>query len=274
MAQIDVDGTALFYEDHGAGPLILMLHGGLGMDHSYFRPDFDQLGALGQVVYLDQRGNGRSGRTDDAVTIESLADDAAAIIGALGGSATVIGHSFGGFVAQELAAGHAPVVERLVLLDTTPGQPGAADDPDADPGPSAPAELAALFARLPGCDDDDDYASLIDGCVPWYMHGDPDPLRDRMRDVIYRARTMQEGFASLATWSAVDRLGGLSMPTLVIAGDHDHFTSRQQGERIARLVPHATLRVFTDAGHFPWLDEPQPFFRTVRDWLRATSPTG
>jgi proline iminopeptidase len=272
MAQLEVDGTALFYEEQGDGAMILMLHGGLGMDHTYFRPDFDQLDDLGRVVYLDHRGNGRSGRTDDPITIESLAHDAAAVIEALAGSATVIGHSFGGFIAQELAASHGPVVERLVLLDTTAGHLGSADDPDADPGPRLPAELATLFASLPGCDHDDDYANLVGKFVPWYMHGDPAPLRDRMRETIFGVRAMQEGFASLATWSAADRLGGLSMPTLVVAGEHDHVTSRQQAERIARLVPHASLGIFANAGHFPWLDQPRAFFSTLRDWLSETSP--
>ena len=100
------DGTELFVESMGAGPSILVLHGGPGMDHTYFRPDFDRLADRWYVVYLDLRGNGRSEHGDRATTIELLAADSAEVISAFGGRAIVIGHSFGGFVAQELALSH------------------------------------------------------------------------------------------------------------------------------------------------------------------------
>ena len=78
---------------------------------------------------------------------------------------------------------------------------------------------------------------------------------------------MVRGFEVLSTWSSVDRLGGVSCPTLVIAGRHDVFTSWPQAHRIGRRVPGATVEVLEHSGHFPWLDEPEVFFPLVLDWL-------
>ena len=262
---LTADGVRLHIEALGDGPPVVLLHGGLGMDHTYFRPDFDQLADRWRVVYFDQRGNGRSDVPDAPITFQSLADDAADLIRDLGGSAAVIGHSMGGFVAQELALSHPEVVDRLVLLSTTPGQPGAADDMSADQGPPMPADLVALMSELPTTDDD--YAERLPDLLPYYMFGDPQLLAERFAGTTMRVRAMQEGFQSLAAWSSVDRLAGLAMPVLLLVGDHDLFTAHQQSERIARLVPHAELEIIPNAGHFPWLEAPGVFFERLRSFL-------
>lgn len=262
---ITADGAELFVERVGSGPPVLMLHGGLGVDHSYFRPDFDQLADICEVVYLDHRGNGRSDEAQDPTTIESLADDAAGVIRSLVGRSAVVGHSFGGFVAQELALRHPDVVEKLVLLSTTPGQLGTADDPEGYQGAPPPPELAEILSQPPSTDED--YAAVMRRLASYYMYGDPGPLADRMSDVRFRVRPMLEGFQSLATWSSADRLGDLSIPLLLIVGDHDHFTSHPQSERIARLVPQSELHVIAGSGHFPWLEAPEECFGLLRSFL-------
>jgi len=262
---VTADGIELFVESIGTGTPILMIHGGPGMDHAYFRPDFDRLAEDCRVVYFDQRGNGRSGQGEERTTIPSLAADAAEVIAGLGPSAIVVGHSFGGFVAQELALAHPEVVAKLVLLSTTPGQLGAADDPAADQGPPPPAEVVEIMSQMPSSDEE--YAAAAQRMYPHYMVGDPAPLIDRTRDVVIRLRPMLDGFTSLSSWSSVDRLASLAMPVLLIVGEQDVVTSRQQSERIARLVPQAGLHVTADVGHFPWLEAPDEFFAILRAFL-------
>jgi len=259
------DGTRLFVATIGDGQPLVLLHGGLGMDHTCFRPDFDALSDTRRVVYFDQRGNGRSAESAEPTTIESLAHDAAELIRSIGAPAAVIGHSFGGFVAQELALSHPDVVERLILVCTTPGQLGAADDPSADQGPPPPDEVVAIMSEMPSTDEE--YAAAALRLAPYYVHGDSTPLVERFAHGIFRVRAMFEGFLSLATWSSVDRLHQLEMPVLVLAGDHDRFTSPQQSQRIARLIAHAELHTIRDAGHFPWVERGDDFFTGVRDFL-------
>ena len=95
----------LYVEVVGDGAPTLVLHGGLGVDHSAYR-SFDELADVLQLIYLDHRGNGRSARPDPAtLTMAGWAEDALAVGRAVAGDRplVVIGHSYGGFIAQELA---------------------------------------------------------------------------------------------------------------------------------------------------------------------------
>src|SRR5829696_6845677 len=102
-AMVGVDG--LYVEEIGAGSPGLVLHGGLGVDLRPYR-SLDPLAADLRLIYVDHRGNGRSARPDPAtLTMASWADDAVAVGRALAGDEpmVVIGHSDGGFIAQEVA---------------------------------------------------------------------------------------------------------------------------------------------------------------------------
>ena len=103
MSEVAVNGTTLWYDVEGsAGPTLILIHGGPGsFDHSYFRPWFSRLADRMQIVYLDLRDHGRSGRGDPATwSFEVCADDVRAFADALGLERPfVLGHSMGGFVA-------------------------------------------------------------------------------------------------------------------------------------------------------------------------------
>ena len=101
-----VNGTTLYYETIGQGTPMFIMHGGLGMDHSYFRPWLDALADQVTLVYYDHRANGRSERPAnlDGVTHATWAADADALREHLGYDQILLfGHSYGGFLAQEYA---------------------------------------------------------------------------------------------------------------------------------------------------------------------------
>jgi proline iminopeptidase len=269
VAIADVNGVQLFFDEVGTGPTSLVLHGGLGLDHTLYR-SLDPLAASLRLVYYDHRGNGRSSRPDESeLTMEHWADDAAALARYVGGAGgvVVIGHSFGGFIAQEMAITHGDVVRALILVTTTPGQLGVGEAP-SPPGPPIPDEFVDLLREMPSTDAD--LAAGMARLAPAYLHAAPtDRLTSLMAETVFSAVAMRRGFEELASWSAVDRLDSVHIPTLVIAGRHDAFTSWPQSERIAARLPEVEVVVFEHSGHFPWLEEPAAFFGAITNWLRA-----
>ena len=269
MAIADVNGVQLYYEEVGAGAPALVMHGGLGLDHTPYR-GLDRLTPRLRLVYYDHRGNGRSSRPAPAeLTMEAWADDGAALARHVAGRepVVVIGHSFGGFIAQEMAIRHGDAVRALILVATTPGQLGVGEAP-APEGPPIPHEFVELLQEMPKTDDE--LAIGMARLAPAYLHEAPaERLTSLMAETVFSAVAMRRGFEELATWSAVDRLHGVDIPTLVIAGRHDAFTSWPQADRIAARLPHAEVVVLERSGHFPWIEEPDLFFDTITSWLSA-----
>ncbi len=268
MPALEINGTTIWYERDGAGPPCLVLHGGLGVDHTLYRRTLQPLTGQLELVFFDHRGNGRSGRPPlDTITIEQLADDAAMVAHDLELDHTLVfGHSYGGFVAQELTLRHPELVRGLMLVDTTPGQLGTGETEDDYRGPPPPPEFLDLVSQLPETD-----AELADGMtelLPFYLHhSDVADAEAAFEGTIFSCDAMMQGFIALRGWSAVDRLATIEAPTLVLGGLHDLFTAAPQADRIADRIPHADRVLFEHSGHFPWFDEPEAFFTVVNAWL-------
>jgi pimeloyl-ACP methyl ester carboxylesterase len=132
---VDIDGPGLVPD--GATmverPTVLLLHGGPGSDHSWYKSSPVELTDLAQVVYYDHRGNGRSDPGSSADwTLDVWADDVVRLCDALGiDHPIVIGESFGGMVAQRYLARHSGHPARVVLASTAPRF-----DLDSSPQPS------------------------------------------------------------------------------------------------------------------------------------------
>jgi proline iminopeptidase len=272
---VELHGVDIWYERVGTGPPCLVLHGGLGIDHTVYQATLAPLAAHWELVLPDHRGNGRSGRPPlESITVGQLADDAAALVGHLGFERVlVLGHSFGGFVAQELALRHPALVEGLVLVATTPGQLGTGERAEDSAGAPLPAEAAAILATPPR--DDAELADVVRRILPYYLHRRPaEEVAPAFDGTVYDRDAMVRGFEALAGWSSVDRLTDLDVPTLLIVGRHDVFTSPPQSWRIASRVPDAELVVFDGSGHLPWVDEPERCVRLLLDWRAALTREG
>ncbi len=251
----------------GAGIPCLVAHGGPGLHHGIYRT-LDPLAADAQLVYWDHRGHGRSDPLPDGpLSMALLADDAVTVADRLGiDRFAVFGHSFGGWVALELAVRHPDRISALILAATTPGQLGATESPDDDQGPPPPAEVLELLTTEPTSN-----AELIEvytGLAPYFLRGvDTTALVSELDPELVSADSMVRVFEALGRWSVVDRLGEIAHPTLVIAGRHDVFCSPPQLTRIARRIAGADLVVFEESGHFMWIEEPERFFPFVAQWL-------
>jgi len=271
----DVDGPQLAVADEQLHPrpTLVALHGGPGFDHGYLRPGLSPLAADAQLVFVDLRGQGRSGPAPAReCTLEQMADDVATLCHTLGiERPIVLGHSAGGFVALHLALRHPQLPAGLVLCHTTPT---LASLPDPHPptalveraGPVAAAVAERLFAGDFSPQTQEEFGRLV---FPHYAGpGHTDVPARLMALSSMNSDIARHFFADLAPhYDVRPQLTGISVPTLVIVGRHDWVCPPAGGRAIADAVRDAQLVELPDAGHFGFSETPEPFLAAVRAHL-------
>lgn len=270
MSMASVNETEIFYREAGDGAPYLVMHGGLGFDHSYLTPGLDMLGDMMHLIYYDHRCNGRSGRPPiETLTFAQLADDADALRAHLGhDTVSVIAHSIiGCAIGMEYALRHPLHVDQLILVCATPRF-----DP-ADPAFGArlaakglTPEMADAFAHAG--ESDAAFRRYAELAGPLYHHAyEPKRYRRQIRGIIFCAAALVRSFEIAAQWSIADRLGVIATPTLLISGDSDPFATPEDATTLQRAIPGAQLVVLDRSGHFPWIEQPQDFAVAIKSWL-------
>jgi 3-oxoadipate enol-lactonase len=245
VGELDV---ACRIEGPADAPVVLLVHGVL-TDHRAWDGLAARLAPSYRVLRYDLRGHGRSSAPPAPYTMEQLADDAMALLDALGiARAHFIGTSLGGMIGQQVGARHGQRLLSLTLANTSAVQPA----------PQAWEDRAAL-ARGAGS-----VAPLADGTLQrWFTPGfaasAPGEV-DRMRSIL--RETSVDGFAGCA--HALGRLAQLPLlprievPTLVVVGTEDQATPPAQGQQICDAIPGARL-VALPAAHQAAVERPQAF---------------
>lgn len=268
MPTAELNGTEIYYREAGGGLPCLVMHGGLGFDHSYLA-GLDVLGDALRLVYYDHRGNGRSGRPPiETLTFAQLADDADALRAHLGHERlAVLGHSFGGAVALEYALRHPERVSHLILVCTAPRFD--VSDPAAAERLVRKGMTAGIAEALAHAGESDaalhSYAELAG---PLYFHAfDAARYRRITADIVYSAAAMVRGFQIAAEWEILSRLAALRTPTLLVAGGGDAITPPEASMALQRNIPGADLVVLQRSGHFPWIEQPQEFAAAIKNLI-------
>jgi pimeloyl-ACP methyl ester carboxylesterase len=247
---------------HGTSPLVLIP--GLGSKGTSWEPFLSAASARFPTFIFDPPGSGAAPALRGPVTIRRLARATLALFDRVGiRRAAVAGRSMGGMIAQELALLAPERVSRLVLVSTTA---------QADPHLAEVFELWAHMAEL-GVPATVRHRSTMLWClgakavaqserVRAYLDGKTNT--DRPGDYALQAR-------ACAKHDALERLPGLRVPTLVVAGTDDRLTPAAHAERLAGAIPSARLLYIADAGHFPYVEAPQAFKKGVLEFLREES---
>ena len=271
MPVAHLNDTEIFYLETGEGLPCLVMHGGLGFDHSALHPWLDPLGDLLRLVYYDHRGNGRSGRPpSETITFEQLCSDADALRGHLGfEEVCVLGHSFGGFVALEYALRYPQRISHLILLNTAPTLDyGEEIEANARRKGATQEQLEALDASA---EDEAESWRLWKLIEPLYFHAFDADLAERvMGKTVLSVEAAEAGDALVEGWGLTPRLGQIFAPTLILVGQDDFITPPSQARLMHERIPNSELVVFENSGHYTHVEEPAAFFEVVRGWLGRT----
>ncbi len=264
------DGYQMFVEELGSGLPIVVLHGGPGLDHTHLRPWLDPLGDEFRLLYVDERGQGRSKRVDPAtLSLEVFARDVDMLAEALElDRFAVLGHSFGAIIttwhAINLGTAEAYVIsgggdssEKLMAdVEASLEEMGEAGKPIAESWEweqtvQTPAECAELM-RIQ---------------TPFHFHGEPPS--DFALDTVYVPDVLRYfATAGYGDFDYAPDLGRVSKPTLVVVGAHDRTTTPRAARVLHEGITGSEYAEIEGAGHMSMVEAQGAYLDGVRDFLR------
>ncbi len=277
---LPVNRTRLFYEIIGSGKPILIVHGGPGMDHSYFLPQMASLARHYRLIFFDQRGSGKSAADVDSssMTVNTFVADIDGVRRALHlGRVNLLGHSWGGLLAMRYALSHPDHLESLILVNPTPATSAMRDSSfaimrerassadtlalsqitsSAGFRQSSPETMTRFFRLLfkPTFADQ----RYVDSLTLQF----PLDYAVRRKTVNYLNRD-----ATVRSYDLRAGLRDLRCRALIIGGDHD-MIPKAALEEIHHSLVGSRLVIISNCGHFPFVEAPGEFDKAIEQFLR------
>jgi 3-oxoadipate enol-lactonase len=260
--KIKANGIEIHYEIEGEGPWVTMSHS-LACNLNMWDPQMPALSGRYKVLRYDTRGHGQTGAPAGAYTLEQLADDAKALLDALGIRETHwVGLSMGGMIAQAFVLKYPGVFQSMVLADTTSRRPPEAEKMWGD---------RIRIAEEKGMD------ALVDSTLGrWFTA----PYRAANLDVMERIgghirSTPVAGFAgccqAISQVDYLDRLKEVRCPALVMVGEEDHGTPPEAARRIQENLPGSELKIIASAAHLSNVEQAPVFNDALTGFLDRVS---
>lgn len=255
---------------------MVLLHPGPGLDGSVFLPGAERLAATHRVFLVDLPGNGRSpalapedvSYAGFAAAVQELAREREL------GEWTLVGHSFGGFVAMQhlidFPGSAARVVASCTDCDEEP-PPGEPEDPFEGLPEDVAATVRAAFEREKSVRTAEECRAIWADQMPFFV-GSLDHLeivQAAFADVVYEPALLR-----VEDWGDLHALGALAsseVPILAIAGERDRIIPPPSARRIAATAPRGELLVIDGAGHFPFAETPDAYWDGLGAWLARTA---
>ena len=276
---VQANGAQIFCRVAGKGDPIVIIHGGPGLTQDYLVPQMMKLAKTNLVIFYDQRACGLStGEINpDSIQIATFIEDLECVRKAFAlKKMTVLGHSWGGFLAMKYAIAYPDSVDKLILANTLPSS----------------SEDISLFINewmLRMAPHQDELKAITD--TKGFADGDPSTIEHYYR-VVFRTYCYQpkkadllnlhitpkasiDGFkvygifqknVFMQTFDFHDQLKSLRMPTLVIHGDVDPIPLAT-AKSIHESIPGSSYVVLKDCGHFPYVERPDEFFQHLDTFL-------
>jgi 3-oxoadipate enol-lactonase len=263
-----VGGRKLAYDEVAPAPpayvkgTILLLTG-LGSKRLGWERQIGVFGRTHRTIAMDHRGTGDSDDVEQDYTVADLADDAAALLSALGiARAHVVGISLGGFTALHFALRHPDQLDKLVLVSTSAG-----GRTHVSPSP----EIQALLMPAPGTEAGERAINTYSHIMAAdFVAAHPEELQRIAAVARYRPQTAAAyGRQLRATLShdVANSLSRITVPTLVMHGDIDPLVALANGRHLADYIPGARLIIYHGVGHIPIIERADEFNRQVLAFL-------
>lgn len=242
---VENEGARIWYATYGFGPVVILLHGGLGHSGNWGYQVPALVSSGYRAVLIDSRGHGRSTRDAQPYAYELMASDVLAVMDALHiAKAGLVGWSDGACTALILAAKASSRVAGVFFFACN------MDPSGVKPFEATPA-LDRCFARHTK-----DYAQLS---------ATPECFRDFVEDVGLMQRTQPN-------YSAHD-LAMIGVPVAIVQSEHDEFIKREHAEYLARSIPNADLIVLDGVSHFAPLQRPEQFNTAILEFASKVLPS-
>lgn len=278
---LDVNGTELYVKTVGLGEPVIVIHGGPVLDHGYLEPHFKTLAESYQLVFFDQRLSGRSSANVDTTDIhmDMFIEDIEALRNSLQmDKVHILGHSWGGLLAMKYALKHPSHTETLILLNAMPPSTALWQKEQKLLAQAVTKEdslkrqeiiQSGLFKNNPS----EAVKQLLFLSFKNQFHN-PELIKSLdlyiPEDYMARSRSFGKLMPELSNYNLTDNLSTLNMPVLIIYGSKEP-AGTLSGPIIHKQIRESEFRIIKKSGHFPFIEQPQEFNRTILLFLKKHS---
>jgi proline iminopeptidase len=284
--RININGCELYVEEQGQGIPLVLLHGGPGSTHHYFHPHFSRAKNFARVIYYDQRGCGLSDyKKGKGYTVDQAVGDIEGLRKALGLEKIVLlGHSYGGILAQKYSVQYPENIKGLILVDS-----GLATSTYLEPtrqydymSEKEKERIDQIFKEVTKAEEQGKispsermevlvYNRLLNG--DWKRQNFYKPTPEQMARYATYEWKHDQNFNQImsAEINKIDLKGAFDkcpIPTLIIEGKRDLTWNIDKPEKLSKNHPHSRMILFENSGHNPFMDEPDKFFNILQEFLK------
>jgi len=275
---ISNNGAEIYYKTIGSGIPIVVLHGGPGMEHTYFLPHLNQFTDTYQFIFFDQRISGKSSWLVDSslISMEAFTSDIEAIRKHFNlKKINLLGHSWGGLLAMWYATNYPEKLESLTLVSTIPANKAYETEAmERNQSNFREKDLATMqeLRNSEGIKAGEKASILqlykLNFSGAFFARSYLDSLfLDLPENFGERQRRLAFLMGDLASYDLYDKLPNIKAPTLLIHGDYD-ATPLKAIEKIKENIPNSQLVVLKNTGHFPFIESKTSFKQALDQFLQ------
>ena len=257
-------------EDVGAGFPLILLHGGPGLDHTMFRPWLDPLADEFRLLFVDERGQGRSDRVDPAtLTLSVWAGDVDLLAVALElDRFALLGHSFGAIIATAHAVERGSAAGYVISAG---GDSSAALEADVTASLEALGDDGAAIVKSwedeKTVETEAEFAALMEAQMPFHFAGVAPP--DFGAETVYAPEVLRHAAnMGYGDFDYPPHLERVRKPTLIVVGERDRTTTPRAARVLHEGIEGSELVVIPEVGHMSYVEAQDTYLDAVRGFLR------